>query len=68
MGSQAVVVSLAPEAVAALRELAHREYRNPQGQAAWLVLEGLKQRGALPTEPAAAVLPTTGGPDAAAPE
>ena len=55
MASNAVVVSLDAEAVQALRELAHREYRNPQGQAAWLVLEGLKQRGALPPEPATAV-------------
>ena len=41
MPSQGVVVSLPPNALPALREVARDEYRTPQAQAAWLVLEGL---------------------------
>jgi hypothetical protein len=47
MPSQAVVVSLPPDALPALRLVARDEYRTPQAQAAWLVLEGLQRRGAL---------------------
>jgi hypothetical protein len=32
----------------ALRTVARDEYRTPQAQAAWLVLEGLKRRGLVP--------------------
>jgi hypothetical protein len=47
MASNTVVVTLPPEAVSALRDVALKEYRSPQAQLAWLALEGLHRRGAL---------------------
>jgi hypothetical protein len=52
MPSQGVVVSLPPDAIPALRLVARDEYRTPQAQAAWLVLEGLRRRGVLAADPA----------------
>lgn len=47
MATNCVVITLPPDALPGLREVAHQEYRSPQAQAAWLVLEGLRQRGVL---------------------
>jgi hypothetical protein len=48
-----VRVPLPPTVAEAVRALAHAELRDPPRQAAWLVAEALRQRGALPPEPAA---------------
>lgn len=40
-----------PEARRALVNLAGREMRDPRDQAAYLILEGLRQRGALTESP-----------------
>jgi hypothetical protein len=45
---EVVRVPLAPAVAEAVRALAHAELRDPPRQAAWLVTEALRQRGALP--------------------
>ena len=40
-----VYVPLRPDALAALIELARREYRDPKAQAAMLILDGLRRAG-----------------------
>jgi hypothetical protein len=47
-----------PIARRALVNLAEREMRDPRAQAAYLILEGLRQRGAL-TDPASSPDPKT---------
>jgi hypothetical protein len=47
-----VYVPLPNKVQEALRELAHRELRDPRQQARLLVEEGLRARGVLPAEPA----------------
>jgi hypothetical protein len=62
-----VRVPLPPAVAAAVRSLAYTELRDPPRQAAWLVAEALRARGALPPEPTAAVTlrRDEGPPDAA---
>ncbi len=50
-----VRVPLPPAVAEAVRVLAYTELRDPPRQAAWLVAEALRARGALPAEPAGAV-------------
>jgi hypothetical protein len=45
-----VYVSLPSNAAEALRELARREFRHPRDQAQKLLVEGLRQAGALPAD------------------
>jgi len=52
---RSIYVPLPETAREALCSLAEREWRDPRDQATVLLLEGLKQRGALPPEPAASV-------------
>jgi hypothetical protein len=47
-----VYVSLPSNAAEALRELARREFRHPRDQAQKLLVEGLRQAGALPSDAA----------------
>jgi hypothetical protein len=65
---QTIRVALPPEVAAALRTLARREYRDPHGQAAYLLAEGLRRRGVLPrAQPPSPSQPrvVAGGDDAA---
>jgi hypothetical protein len=43
-----VYVPLTETAVEQLRELARREFRDTKGQAAWLILDGLRRAGLHP--------------------
>jgi hypothetical protein len=57
---QSLYVPLPADTAEALRDLAVREYRHPKAQAAYLIAEALRRRGALPPEPAAPVTRATG--------
>jgi hypothetical protein len=51
---RAIYVPLSSPLRRALVNLAESEYRDPRDQAAYLILEGLRQRGALPESTTAA--------------
>jgi hypothetical protein len=48
---QPLYVRLRPDTRDALCRFAADQYRDPQDQAAWFVLEGLRRAGALPAQP-----------------
>jgi hypothetical protein len=54
---EVVRVPLSPAVAEAVRVLAYAELRDPPRQAAWLVAEALRARGALPVEVKTADLP-----------